>query len=225
MRYGENPHQKAAFYVEREVREASVANARQLQGKELSYNNIVDTGCRPRDASSSSMSGPPASSSSMPTLAAWPSAPRSSGGILTARECDPDSAFGGIIAFNRDLDGATAQGARHRTFVEVIIAPGLYREALAIFKAKKNVRVMQCRSWPATTRPAARHEEGQRRPARPGARPGAGPGGRLKVVTQAKPTDEEMTAPGFYLAGRQVCQVQCHRLTTRDQTVGSAPAR
>ena len=142
MRYGENPHQKAAFYVEASPAEASVATARQLQGKELSYNNIADT-----DAALECVKqfDQPAC---VIVKHANPCGVAIGADILQAYDLafatDPTSAFGGIIAFNRELDAETAKAIIDRQFVEVIIAPTIAREAVELVAAKKNVRLLAC---------------------------------------------------------------------------------
>jgi phosphoribosylaminoimidazolecarboxamide formyltransferase/IMP cyclohydrolase len=141
LRYGENPQQSAAFYVEKEVTEPCVANSVQLQGKELSFNNIIDL-----DAAIETVkefSDHPAAviiKHTNPCGAALGQTPLEA--YLRARECDPVSAFGGIVGFNRIVDGAAAKELSS-TFLEAVIAPGYTAEALEIFKSKKNVRVMQ----------------------------------------------------------------------------------
>ena len=143
MRYGENPHQKAAFYTERNPAAASIATATQLQGKELSYNNIADT-----DAALECVKGFTKPACVIVKHANPCGVAVSLDGIGKAYdlafETDTESAFGGIIAFNRELDAATAQAIVDRQFVEVIIAPSATDEALAITAAKKNVRVLVC---------------------------------------------------------------------------------
>ncbi len=151
MRYGENPHQKAAFYVEKNPQEASIATSKQLQGKELSYNNVADT-----DAALETVK-----SFDEPACVivkhANPCGVGVAGNILDAYELayatDTESAFGGIIAFNRELDAKTAEAIISRQFVEVIIAPSVSAEALEVTKAKQNVRVLSCGSW-GTERPS-----------------------------------------------------------------------
>ena len=145
MRYGENAHQAAAFYVEADVQEASVATATQLQGKALSYNNIADT-----DAALECVKefNEPAC---VIVKHANPCGVAVSTSILDAYDraykTDPTSAFGGIIAFNRELDAETAQAIISRQFVEVIIAPSATEDALKITAAKQNVRVLTCGQW------------------------------------------------------------------------------
>lgn len=142
LRYGENPHQRAAFYVEHDAPTGSIARATQLQGKELSYNNIADT-----DAALECVKQFDAPACVI-VKHANPCGVAVADTILAAYEraylTDTESAFGGIIAFNRPLDAATAQAIVERQFVEVIIAPEASAEALAITAAKKNVRVLVC---------------------------------------------------------------------------------
>ena len=145
MRYGENPHQKAAFYTEANPTEASVATAKQLQGKELSFNNIADT-----DAALECVKqfDEPAC---VIVKHANPCGVSVAVDIGTAYDLafatDPESAFGGIIAFNRELDAKTAEAICEKQFVEVIIAPAVSADALAVVAAKKNVRLLECGSW------------------------------------------------------------------------------
>ncbi|MBT7946384.1 MAG: bifunctional phosphoribosylaminoimidazolecarboxamide formyltransferase/IMP cyclohydrolase [Porticoccaceae bacterium] len=145
MRYGENPHQKAAFYTEANPTEASVATAKQLQGKELSFNNIADT-----DAALECVKqfDQPAC---VIVKHANPCGVSVAVDIGTAYDLafatDPESAFGGIIAFNRELDAKTAEAICEKQFVEVIIAPAVSADALAVVASKKNVRLLECGTW------------------------------------------------------------------------------
>ncbi|MFB6328866.1 bifunctional phosphoribosylaminoimidazolecarboxamide formyltransferase/IMP cyclohydrolase [Pantoea deleyi] len=149
MRYGENSHQDAAFYIEENIAEASVATAQQVQGKALSYNNIADT-----DAALECVK-----EFSEPACVivkhANPCGVATGDSLLSAYDrayqTDPTSAFGGIIAFNRELDEATAQAIISRQFVEVIIAPAVSDAALKITAAKQNVRVLICGQWQTRT--------------------------------------------------------------------------
>ena len=146
MRYGENPHQQAAFYVEPNPQEASIATAVQIQGKELSYNNIADT-----DAALECVKQFSESPACVIVKHANPCGVALADTLLQAYDLafktDPTSAFGGIIAFNRPLDKATAQAIIDRQFVEVIIAPQVDDDAKAILTDKKNVRVLSCGQW------------------------------------------------------------------------------
>ena len=151
MRYGENPHQKAAFYVEAKPQEASIATARQLQGKELSYNNVADTDAALECVKSFVKPACVIVKHANPCGVAV--VPENEGGIRKAYDLawatDSESAFGGIIAFNRELDAETAQAIVDRQFVEVIIAPKVSAEAAAVVAAKQNVRLLECGEWPA----------------------------------------------------------------------------
>ncbi len=143
LRYGENPHQKAAFYVEPNAIEASVSTARQLQGKALSFNNIADT-----DAALECVKQFDHAPACVIVKHANPCGVASGANLLEAYErayaCDPTSAFGGIIAFNRHLDPLTARTILERQFVEVIVAPSADDEAVAAFASKPNVRLLVC---------------------------------------------------------------------------------
>ena len=147
MRYGENPHQSAAFYIEKQAPVGSIAAAKQLQGKELSYNNIADA-----DAALECVK-----SFSEPACVivkhANPCGVAVAETIATAYDLayatDPTSAFGGIIAFNRELDAQTAAAIIGRQFVEVIIAPAISEEALALISKKPNVRALVSGFWSA----------------------------------------------------------------------------
>jgi phosphoribosylaminoimidazolecarboxamide formyltransferase / IMP cyclohydrolase len=189
MRYGENPHQRGAFYVEKGAKEASIATARQIQGKELSYNNIGDT-----DAALECVKQFSEGPACVIVKHANPCGVAVAGNILEAYEAayktDPESAFGGIIAFNRELDETTARAIVDRQFVEVIIAPKITEAASEVVSAKKNVRLLECGFWPE--KPAARLDFKRVN------------GGllvqdadlelfnELKVVTKRAPTDAEM---------------------------------
>jgi phosphoribosylaminoimidazolecarboxamide formyltransferase/IMP cyclohydrolase len=146
MRYGENPHQKAAFYVEHQVSEVSVATARQLQGKELSYNNIADT-----DAALECVKQFEEGPACVIVKHANPCGVALGASLLEAYEraysTDPESAFGGIIAVNGELDAETARTIVERQFVEVIIAPRVSLGAVQAVSAKKNVRLLECGEW------------------------------------------------------------------------------
>lgn len=151
MRYGENPHQNAAFYVEANPAEASIATARQLQGKELSYNNVADTDAALECVKSFTKPACVIVKHANPCGVAV--VPEADGGIRKAYDLayatDSESAFGGIIAFNRELDGETARAIVERQFVEVIIAPTVSAEAREVVAAKANVRLLECGQWPA----------------------------------------------------------------------------
>ncbi len=140
LRYGENPHQQAAFYIDQQAPAGSLATAKQLQGKALSYNNIADS-----DAALECVRQFEAPACVI-VKHANPCGVAVADDILGAYEkafsTDPTSAFGGIIAFNRPLDVATAKAIVERQFVEVIVAPSVDDDAAAVTAAKKNVRVL-----------------------------------------------------------------------------------
>jgi phosphoribosylaminoimidazolecarboxamide formyltransferase/IMP cyclohydrolase len=187
-RYGENPHQAGAFYVEASAPAGTIASARQIQGKELSYNNIADT-----DAALECVKQFDAAPACVIVKHANPCGVAYGANLLEAYDraykTDPESAFGGIIAFNGRLDGATAQAIVERQFVEVIIAPEVSPEASAAVAAKKNVRLLECGAWSGAVK-----QLDMKRVA----------GGllvqdadvllnaELKVVTRRAPTDKEM---------------------------------
>jgi phosphoribosylaminoimidazolecarboxamide formyltransferase/IMP cyclohydrolase len=146
LRYGENPHQKAAMYSDGSG--AGVANARQLQGKELSYNNIVDLQAAwdlaqefdPNDTAVCAIikHTNPAGTATGKTLAE---------AYKRALECDPVSAFGGVIGVNRAIDGEAAE-EMHKLFLEVIAAPSFDEAAKARFATKKNLRLVEVKAAP-----------------------------------------------------------------------------
>ena len=140
MRYGENPHQRSAFYLEKNTQGSSVATASQIQGKELSHNNIADT-----DAAFETVkqfSGP----SCVIVKHANPCGVAVRDSLLDAYnlayQTDPESAFGGIIAFNAEVTNDVVETILDRQFVEVIIAPSYSEEATKTLSSKPNVRVL-----------------------------------------------------------------------------------
>ncbi len=143
LRYGENPHQQAAFYSEFDPVSGTIGSATQLQGKELSYNNIADADAALECVKS--FTGQPAC---VIVKHGNPCGVAEAGSLLDAYDkayaTDPTSAFGGIIAFNRELDKQTAAEIVRRQFVEVIIAPAISRAAQTVLTEKPNLRVLQC---------------------------------------------------------------------------------
>ncbi|WP_043532307.1 bifunctional phosphoribosylaminoimidazolecarboxamide formyltransferase/IMP cyclohydrolase [Litchfieldella xinjiangensis] len=149
MRYGENPHQQAAFYVEDNATEASVATAVQWQGKALSFNNVADTDAAFECVKAFTDTACVIVKHANPCGVALGKSPREA--YDKAFATDPTSAFGGIIAFNAPLDADTARAIIERQFVEVIIAPGVSDEAREIIAAKQNVRLLDTgANWPGT---------------------------------------------------------------------------
>jgi len=218
LRYGENPHQQAIFYREHNPFPASIANARQLHGKELSYNNIMDSDAAWNMVSDFTLPAAVIMKHANPCGAAT-TATDLSEAYRKAMETDPISAFGGIVALNRPMDGKTAQEIA-KTFLEVIIAPGFDEEALTLLKTKKNVRLLQV---PGEYRRESLGYDFRRVVS-----------GLLvqqrdldsfdiqkaNIVTQRTPTEEEYQALDF--AWRVVKHVKSNAIvfTTRDQLVG-----
>ncbi|MFP8965678.1 bifunctional phosphoribosylaminoimidazolecarboxamide formyltransferase/IMP cyclohydrolase [Pokkaliibacter sp. CJK22405] len=190
MRYGENPHQRAAFYVEPVVQEASVATANQLQGKELSYNNVADT-----DAALECVK-PFKDPACVIVKHANPCGVAIGDNILDAYnrafKTDPTSAFGGIIAFNRELDAATAKAIVDRQFVEVIIAPSVSAEAAEIVAAKQNVRLLACGHWEAVRAPELEYKRVNGGLLIQDRDLGMVAEEEMKVVSNRQPTEQEM---------------------------------
>lgn len=188
LRYGENPHQRAALYTDGSGR--GVAGATQLQGKELSFNNLVDLDAcwelaqelqADEDGKAAvaiiKHTNPCGAATGATVLEAY----------KKALECDPVSAFGGVIGINQEVDGSAAEEIA-RLFVEAIVAPSFSEEAKARFAAKKNLRLVEIR--PAPARPVVKHISGglllqdadTERVSEAG----------LKVVTSRPPTKEEL---------------------------------
>ncbi|MBA4501396.1 bifunctional phosphoribosylaminoimidazolecarboxamide formyltransferase/IMP cyclohydrolase [Marinobacterium marinum] len=190
MRYGENPHQRAAFYVEANPSEASVATARQLQGKALSYNNVADT-----DAALECVK-PFQEPACVIVKHANPCGVAVGSDILEAYnrafQTDPTSAFGGIIAFNRELDGKTAQAIVDRQFVEVIIAPTVSQEASDIVAAKPNVRLLACGEWTRERVQGLDYKRVNGGLLVQDRDLGMIDASQLKIVTQRQPTEQEI---------------------------------
>ncbi|MGB6308751.1 MAG: bifunctional phosphoribosylaminoimidazolecarboxamide formyltransferase/IMP cyclohydrolase [Steroidobacteraceae bacterium] len=141
LRYGENPHQQAAFYMDPRAIGTSVTQARQIQGKELSYNNIADADSALECVRQLDMPGCVIVKHANPCGAARGASIAEA--YARAYRTDPTSAFGGVIAFNRELDVATARAILDQQFVEVILAPGVSEAAQALLAQKDNVRVLQ----------------------------------------------------------------------------------
>jgi phosphoribosylaminoimidazolecarboxamide formyltransferase/IMP cyclohydrolase len=202
LRYGENPHQSAAFYRQREINEPCIANARQLQGKELSFNNIVDANAafellKEFDdiaAVAIKHTNPCGVATSQLSLA---------DAFRKARACDPVSIFGGIVGLNREVDAETAQeilDLYKGGFIEILLAPGFSAEAIEMLASSKrllNIRLMEIPVLPQSSpaRFEVKHVVGgmllQERDF-----------GRVKaedcqVVTRRRPTAEEYRALDF----------------------------
>ena len=190
LRYGENPHQKAAFYTEKNPPSGTVASAHQLQGKALSYNNIADT-----DTALECVK-----SFELPTCVivkhANPCGVATGTDVLEAYnrayETDPTSAFGGIIAFNRKLDASTAQTIIERQFVEVIIAPEIDAEAMAVLQNKQAIRVLSAGQLSSTAAPFIDYRRVNGGLLVQDADIRVGDPDELQVVTDRSPSEQEM---------------------------------
>lgn len=218
LRYGENPHQRAAFYRERDPRLSALSNARQLQGKELSYNNIMDGDAAWQIASDLPLPGVVIIKHANPCGAATSDGDMAEA-FRKAMAGDPVSAFGGIVALNRPVDRHAAEELV-KTFFEVIIAPGFAADAVELLGTKKNVRVLEI---PETCSTRSAGYDFRRVM-----------GGLLiqdrdmddfdirkaKVVTKRMPTEDELQALDF--AWRIVKHVKSNAIvyTTKDQLVG-----
>jgi phosphoribosylaminoimidazolecarboxamide formyltransferase/IMP cyclohydrolase len=147
LRYGENPHQRAAFYVEHAPSAGTAATAQQLQGKALSFNNIADA-----DTALECVKSFHEAPTCVIVKHANPCGVAIGNSLQKAYKrayaADPTSAFGGIAAFNRPLDAVTAKTIVERQFIEVIIAPAVETAAQEILATKPNIRVLACGKWP-----------------------------------------------------------------------------
>ena len=191
LRYGENPHQSAAIYVPQVTGAAGVPQAQQLQGKALSYNNLNDADAALELAAEFQGQDPAV----VIVKHANPCGVAQSGSLLEAWEgalaCDSVSAFGGIVAVNTELDGATAE-AIAGIFTEVVIAPSVSEEARAIFAKKKNLRLLECGTLPDPRRGGFAMKTIAGGMLIQGRDNGAVSEADLKVVTKRAPTEQEL---------------------------------
>jgi phosphoribosylaminoimidazolecarboxamide formyltransferase/IMP cyclohydrolase len=198
MRYGENPHQSAALYIPAGKPAAGLAGAKQLQGKELSYNNLVDLDSAWALARELERAGVAIVKHNNPCGAAEQDSLRDA--YLKALECDPVSAFGGVMAFNRTIDAATAEEVM-KLFVECIVAPGFDAGALEKFAAKKNLRLLEMPPKNVADELEIKRISGGvlvQEPDRHELKPSD-----LKVVTERAPSESEIRA---LLFGWKVCK-------------------
>jgi phosphoribosylaminoimidazolecarboxamide formyltransferase/IMP cyclohydrolase len=190
LRYGENPHQDAAFYIDQQAPAGALATASQHQGKALSYNNIADS-----DAALECVKQFEAPACVI-VKHANPCGVAIAGDILSAYDkafrTDPTSAFGGIIAFNRPLDAQTAAAIIERQFVEVIVAPHIEPAAADVCSAKKNVRVLETGDWPSAPVPGFDFKKVSGGLLVQNTDLGRIAAGDLKVVTRKAPTAEQI---------------------------------
>jgi len=191
MRYGENPHQKAAFYQEESATLGTIAAAKQLQGKALSYNNIADT-----DAALECVKSFEEQPSCVIVKHANPCGVAQAENIFDAYDLayatDPTSSFGGIIAFNRELDKETAAEIIKRQFVEVIIAPTVSTQAQKVLAEKPNVRVLESGIWNSGHEPSLDYKRVSGGLLVQDKDFGTTSAAEVKVVSQRAPTEQEL---------------------------------
>ncbi|HUJ37141.1 MAG TPA: bifunctional phosphoribosylaminoimidazolecarboxamide formyltransferase/IMP cyclohydrolase [Hyphomicrobium sp.] len=190
LRYGENPHQTAAFYVSGEAR-FGVATAVQHQGKELSYNNLNDTDAAYELVAELALSGPAVAIVKHANPCGAATADSLKEAYVKALRCDPVSAFGGIVALSGTIDAAAAEEVS-KIFTEVVIAPDATSEAKAIFAAKKNLRLLTAGGLPDPRAPGVLVRSlagGLLVQSRDNGVVGASD---LKVVTKRAPTNREL---------------------------------
>jgi phosphoribosylaminoimidazolecarboxamide formyltransferase / IMP cyclohydrolase len=187
MRYGENPHQSAAFYRETNPQAGALANYAQLQGKELSYNNIADADAAWECVKTFDEAACVIIKHANPCGVAVGVSPLEA--YSKALQTDPTSAFGGIIAFNRELDGNAAEAVA-KQFVEVLIAPSFTEQAKKVFAAKQNVRLLQIPLGDAVNNYDFKRVGGGLLVQSPDAKNVAL--AELKVVTKKQPTPQQL---------------------------------
>lgn len=213
LRYGENPHQRASYYTQKFCKPGALTTAKQLQGKELSYNNLIDCDAALQCVSEFDQPACVIVKHTNPCGAALGKNLKEA--FVLAREGDPVSSFGGIIAVNREMDQETAESIGE-TFFECIVAPGYDEKALSKFQAKKNLRLLSLKEMPVLSS----HDYQYRRVS----------GGMLvqqndaekidisscKVPTQRKPTPTELEELAF--AWKVVKHVKSNAIVfTRDK--------
>jgi len=227
LRYGENPHQKAAFYgAIPQPQEPTLASARQLQGKELSYNNLLD-GSAALEALKEHVRGKKGQAAVVIVKHTNPCGVARASTVLEAyriaRDADPISAFGGIVALSHAVDAATG-AALAETFLEAVIAPGFEPGALEALKGKKALRLLEL---PLLSEPRdSWHPEAREIRSVPGgllvqSRDLAQTDARSwKVVTKREPTAEEIEAVSFAWSVVKHVKSNAIVLALKDQTVG-----
>ncbi|MDH5443125.1 MAG: bifunctional phosphoribosylaminoimidazolecarboxamide formyltransferase/IMP cyclohydrolase [Hadesarchaea archaeon] len=214
LRYGANPHQKAAFYGE-DIKEPSIANARKLWGKELSYNNILDLGSSLEVVKE--FENPTCVIVKHTNPIGVATAEMIFDAYKLAHQTDPISEFGGIVALNREVDADTAR-EMSRVFLDAIIAPKFSREALDILKKKKNIRLLEIELEPSRS---------------DGKEIRSVVGGLLvqerdikkldlrdlKIVTKRAPTDEEIKSLLFAFKVVKYCKSNALVFTKGERTI------
>ncbi len=191
LRYGENPHQKAAFYIEQNPPSGTMGSTRLLQGKTLSYNNIADA-----DAALECVKEFHDVPACVIVKHANPCGVAMDRNLelayLKAFATDPTSAFGGIIAFNGTVDAKTAATILEKQFVEVVVAPDYDPQALQVFASKKNLRVLKSGLWESAHEPWTFYKRVHGGLLIQDADTQTLDTDKLKVVTRRQPTDDEL---------------------------------
>jgi phosphoribosylaminoimidazolecarboxamide formyltransferase/IMP cyclohydrolase len=215
LRYGENPHQKAAFYKEK-GKNRGLINIKQLQGKELSFNNILDLNSALELAKEFASPAAVVVKHNNPCGAAEDKTLEKA--YLSAWKCDPLSAFGGIVALNRRMDLKTAKVVAKSGFLECIIAPGFEKEALQLFKGKKNLRLLELSDLGAIDEPDLKRVSGglllQDKDL------ATLDSSNLKVVTKKKPTAKQLESLIFAWKVAKHVKSNAIILTSGTKTVG-----
>ncbi len=217
LRYGENPHQRGAFYRELHIQEPCISNAVIHQGKAMSFNNYLDASSALELAKEFEEPVAVVIKHNNPCGVATSSDLKEA--YVLARDADPVSAFGGVLAFNRPVDEATAKEIVS-TFVEVVIAPGYNQGVLEIFKTKDNIRILEVEIW------------GQERARDMDLKKvvggliyqdrdlGSVDIRNLEIVTKRKPTEEEIQSMSFAWKVAKHVKSNAIILTRADRTVG-----
>jgi phosphoribosylaminoimidazolecarboxamide formyltransferase/IMP cyclohydrolase len=217
LRYGENPHQRGAFYREFHIQETCVSNAEIHQGKAMSFNNYLDANSALELAREFQEPVAVIIKHNNPCGVATSNHLREA--YVVARDADPVSAFGGVLAFNRPVDKETAQEICS-TFVEVVIAPGYNPGVLDIFKSKENIRVLEVDVWGSERNPDMDLKKVVGGLIYQDRDLGSVDARHLEVVSKRKPTEEELLAMGFAWKVAKHVKSNAIILTRKDRTVG-----
>ena len=226
LRYGENPHQRAALYRTPEHVPATVAHALQLQGKELSFNNLVDADAAYQAVKAFDAAACVIVKHASPCGIATAASPVTA--YQLAYRADPTSAFGGVIAFNRALDESSAEAIVGQQFAEVIIAPEIGKAARAALAKKQGIRVLE--AWWPTASSAAREGNLEIKTIEGGLLVQSADDGRIdvataKIVTQRQPTASELRDLKFAWTAVKYVKSNAIVLARDGATIGIGPGQ
>jgi phosphoribosylaminoimidazolecarboxamide formyltransferase/IMP cyclohydrolase len=226
LRYGENPHQRAALYRTAEDVPGSVAHALQVQGKELSFNNLVDADAAYQAVKAFEAAACVIVKHASPCGIATAATPVSA--YQLAYRTDPTSAFGGVIAFNRPLDQSSAEAIVDQQFAEVIIAPEVGKAARTVLARKQGIRVLEA-GWP-TASSATRDRDFEIKTIEGGLLVQSSDEGRVdvtttKVVTQRQPTANELRDLQFAWAVVKFVKSNAIVVARDGATIGIGPGQ